>query len=384
MSRPGPVDRDHLVSAAQAAAEKKEWDHAADLLAEAGENIEILDKRCFYLSRAKRYAEALGLLRRWLDRRPDDFMPLYMTGYQYYDQGQYAEALIWFDRAAAKYPNHLKLQWRRAFALQQVGRKDDALASAARILRLYFALSDGERLAQKSTFAKASHMLGKAELERGGSYAVELLSQAVDASPVEPYYRYLLAKALRLDGKPSAALAEIQRARRMKPGDVYIELELAAALVETQDQEGAAAALARVESRCRGWIAFKAGRIAISAGRPELAVRLLERANRDRETRGEPKVIQELKAARETARNVAPRVPEGPKRVSNGDSREGIGRVDVVWVDRGFGFLVDDTGTRRHFRLPGSATLQKGDRVRFRAVEAEKGPAAKDVVPVKR
>src|SRR5438552_945594 len=85
-------------------------------------------------------------------------------------------------------------------------------------------LADEKRLPHKAPFAKASHMLGKAELERGGGYAVELLSQAVDASPLEPYYRYLLAKALRRGGKPSAALAELQRARRMKPGDVHIEL----------------------------------------------------------------------------------------------------------------------------------------------------------------
>jgi Flp pilus assembly protein TadD/cold shock CspA family protein len=382
MTLPDPVERGQLILAAQAAAERKEWDQAADLLAEAGQRIEVLDKRCFYLSRAKRYPEALKLLGQWLERRPDDFMPLYMTGYQYYDQGKYGEALVWFDRAVAKYPNHLKLHWRRAFALQQLGREDDALASAARVLRLYFALPDEQKLAQKSPFAKASHMLGKAELERGGSYAVELLSQAVDANPAQPYYRYLLAKALRLGGKTSAALAEIQRARRMKPGDVHIELELAAALVEAQDQEGAAAALARVESRCTGWVALKAGRLAISCGRPELAVRLLERASRDRETRGEPKVLQELNGARQTARNVAPRLTESPKQASQ-DRSEGIGRVDVVWVDRGFGFLVDDTGTRRHFRLRGSAALQKGDRVRFRPVDAEKGPAAKDVVPVK-
>jgi tetratricopeptide (TPR) repeat protein len=377
------IDRAQVIFAAQAAAEKKEWDQAADLLASAGEGLDVLDKRCFYLSRAKRYPEALQLLSQWRQRRPDEFMPLYMTGYQYYDQGQYVEALIWFDRALAKYPDHIKLQWRRAFALQAVGRKDDALAAAARVLRLYFALPEAQRPAQKAPFARASHMLGKAELERGGAYAVAFLSQAVEADPSEPYYRYLLAKALRRGGKPSEALAEIQRARRMKPADVHIELELAAALVEIQDPEGAAAALARVESRCRGWVALKGGRIAINAGRPELAVRLLERASRDRDTRAEPKVLEALVAARETARNVAPRVAEVPKQANQEPGHDGSGRVDIVWLDRGYGFLVDDTGTRRHFRLPGSATLQKGDRVQFRPIEAEKGPAAKDVVPVK-
>ena len=56
----------------------------------------------------------------------------------------------------------------------------------------------------------------------------------------------------------------------------------------------------------------------------------------------------------------------------------GEGEVAIVRADRGFGFLVDDNGTRRHFRL-GGQQLTVGDRVSFVAVSADKGPAAREL-----
>jgi hypothetical protein len=46
--------------------------------------------------------------------------------------------------------------------------------------------------------------------------------------------------------------------------------------------------------------------------------------------------------------------------------------VAVVNEERNFGFLVDDSGTRRHFRLSG-VKVRRGQRVRFIPLEADKG-----------
>jgi tetratricopeptide (TPR) repeat protein/cold shock CspA family protein len=371
-----PPQQDHL-GLAIVAAERLEWSEAADILSNAGTGSEVLKKKAFYLSRAKRYSEALEALAELLKRKPDDFMALYMTGYQYYEQKGYAEAITWFDRALEGNPDHIKVNWRRAYALSATGQAPAALEAAARVLRLYFALPSHDRDPQRQTFAKASHMLGKAELDKGRAHeAVAFLEQAVLADASDPFHLYLLGKAHRLVGSPDLAITELRRARALKPGDLSIELELAASLLATGDKEGCVAGIARIEARCRGWQAFKAGRLVHEAERPELAIRLLERAARERDTRGEPSVMEALAAARasHTARDAQSDATSDEKDVA-------FGAVDVVRADKGFGFLVDESGTRRHFRLRDDS-IHRGDRVRFTPAVAPKGPVAKDVVRV--
>jgi cold shock CspA family protein len=87
-------------------------------------------------------------------------------------------------------------------------------------------------------------------------------------------------------------------------------------------------------------------------------------------------VTEALAAAREAfpARHIGESLVEPERDVAFGD-------VDVVQPEKGFGFLVDEFGTRRHFKLR-SRAIKKGDRVRFVPTDAPKGPAAKDVVRV--
>ena len=91
--------REALLTQAEHAAEQKEWSQAADLLAAAGDATGILDKRAFYLSRAKRYDEALDAVAMLRTREPDNFHWPYMTAYQYYAQERYDEAIPWFREA---------------------------------------------------------------------------------------------------------------------------------------------------------------------------------------------------------------------------------------------------------------------------------------------
>jgi len=85
--------REVLLAQAEQAAEQKEWSQAADLLAAAGDATDVVDKRVFYLSRARRYDEALEAVATLRARDPDNFLWPYMTAYQYYAQERYAEAI---------------------------------------------------------------------------------------------------------------------------------------------------------------------------------------------------------------------------------------------------------------------------------------------------
>lgn len=365
-----------LAQAADAAA-LLDWNAAADILASAGASREVLDKRAFYLSRAKRYPEALDVLAELRRREPAGFMAYYMTGYQYYMQQSYAEAVRWFDEALKRRPDHIKLNWRRAYALSAVGRQADALDASAKVLRLFNALPAKDRDPHRQSFAKASHMLGKAALDKGRALdAIDFLKQAAEADPSDPYHVYLLGKARRRAGLFKDAITDLRRARGLKPSDTSIELELAACLLSLGDKEGCISAIAQVESRCRGWLAYKAGTLAHRSERPELAIRLLQRAAQDRDTRAESCVAEALNAA---MASLPP--PNGSQPLEETAEIATFGAVAVVNPDKGFGFLVDESGIRRHFKLRGRG-IQKGDRVRFVPAEAPKGPAARDVVRV--
>ena len=70
MSDAHPAIEQQLAQGEKLAAALK-WSAAADLLADAGPSTKVLDKRVFYLSRAKRYSDALAILEELRDRDPD-------------------------------------------------------------------------------------------------------------------------------------------------------------------------------------------------------------------------------------------------------------------------------------------------------------------------
>jgi cold shock CspA family protein len=164
----------------------------------------------------------------------------------------------------------------------------------------------------------------------------------------------------------------------MKPGDLHIELQLAAALAATGEPRRAVTIIRQLQPRCRDWQAYKAGKLALQAGEQKLAVALLRRASKDRVTKGDPKVQQAFKAAlAASAEPIESSVDTGGEQVT---AAPAPGTVNVLRPERGFGFLVDDQhGTRRHFRLPGGVDLEVGGRVTFIPFQAAKGPAAHEV-----
>jgi len=200
-----------------------------------------------------------------------------------------------------------------------------------------------------------------------------LLVQAAQHDPGDHDKHYLLGKALRKAGRFEEAAQPLRRALRIKPGQTYIELELAVTLARCDGGEAEAARLlGKVERRVNDWQALKAAALAARLSDGPRARRLLDRAARKgfvRRSAAYASVAEQVSA-------LAAASGAGPADVDDADEPK-RGRVDKVNVERGFGFLIDDNdGTRRYFKLPKNLRLRRGEVVIYRPREADKGPAA--------
>ena len=387
-----------VLAQAAAAADRLDWDKAADLLADGPRTDEVLDRYGWYCSRAKRYDDAIAVFTELQQRRPTDYLPPYMLGFQYYQRKQWAESLPHFDRALQLRPDHINSLWRRAHALHQLGDETRAVLTAGKLLRIWTELSSDRQDAEKRRYAQACHLIARNQMNKDPAGAVDLLQQAARHEPDDPYHHQQLAKALLRAQCPSDALAAAMEARRLKPGEPAIELQVAACLVAVARTDEALAMLRRTQRRLNGWFAFKAGRIALEAGDAPLAHEFATHACQDRKVRRE-QVAQDLLATTRvlgTVPSLNPTMPGNddrhgpspdhePKRHKAGTSdpkTRSIGTVAMIRADRGFGFLVDSDGTRRHFRLKDSPDLSEGAKVSFVPRDADKGPAAADVCVV--
>jgi tetratricopeptide (TPR) repeat protein/cold shock CspA family protein len=388
-----------LLAQAAAAADQLDWEKAANLLADAPRTDEILDRYGWYCSRAKRYRDAIAAFTELQKRRPTDYLPPYMLGFQHYQQQKWAESLPHFDRALQLRPDHINSLWRRAHALHQLGDETRAVLTAGKLLQVWTALPPDRQEAEKHRYAQACHLIARNQMIKDPAGAVDLLQQAVRHDPDDPYHHQQLAKALLRYRHPSDALAAAVEAQRLKPGDPAIELQVVACLVAGTRTDEALVMLRRERRRFNGWFAFKAGCVALEAGDATLAHEFATRACQDRKVRHEQSA-QDLLAATQTANTLPSEDPtssdNGARRGPSRRDREGkrhrprtgdpearsIGTVAMVRADRGFGFLVDEDGTRRHFKLKGSSGLTEGAAVSFVPRDAEKGPAAADVCAV--
>jgi Flp pilus assembly protein TadD len=359
-----------LLAQAEQAAARKEWARAVELATQAGDSREALEKQAFYLSRDQRYDESLAVLEQLRQREGDYFKWCYMTAYQYYVQERYREAIPWFRESLKRNPKHLKSWWRAANALAKTGEEKQASKCAGKVLRLWHDLPDAEKEHDRPSFAKASYFLGKQQMKSDPHGAVALLEQALAHDPRDPYKHYRLGKALRYCGRAGDAVEHLRAATKLKPNDVNVELELALCLARAEQPDEARRMLARLSGRLRGWDLLKGGRLALDLGEAALARDLLERASRDRTTRKDARLGELLREARAAA---------PPVQEQAGNGQRSNGRVDIVRPEGKFGFLVDDDGTRRHFRLTPNLRLRRGDRVSFVPVAADKGPAASEL-----
>jgi tetratricopeptide (TPR) repeat protein len=370
-----------LLAEAERAAAAKEWDRAADVLSDAGESPEILDKRAFYLSRAGRYEEALAALGRWRKLEPRSARAAYATGFQFSQQQRWDEAIRWYEAALELSPNYLKAFYRLARAHEGAGHERHAQLAAARVVRLWAEGDDAFKEQERVKYARACHMLAKLHIYRHPQDAVEFARLATANEPNDHNKHYLLGKALNRVGSHREALAALEQASRLKPRQSFTEIETVRALLYVGEREAAATRLKKVARNCRGWDAYNAGRLARELGELLLARDLLRTAHKRGPARGSTYVEREL-AALGPVPAAAPGA--GESTTGAGDATTGAGEAttgEIIFVkeEKRFGFLRDQAGVERHFRFRGEEKLRRGGKVTFVPVDAEKGPAARDV-----
>lgn len=383
---------EELLAAAEKAAQATDWGRAADLLADAPDQVRVLDKRAFYLSRAKRYEESREVLVLLRAKEPTNFLWPHMTGYQFYEEQRYAEAVPWLLQAYKLNPTHLRNLYRLAQARRHQGELVRATLAAAQVLKLWHALPTEAQEREAKTLAKASYLLARMQVDRDPQGALPLLEQAAEHDGSDHDKHYMLGKTYRRAGQPEAGLGALRCAQRIKPGRVYIELELADALADAGEHEEAVRHLNRALRAARGWQAWKAARVALALGQAADARRMLDVAARERKVQRSPQ-YKELKtkvdaAAPEEESQRRAREPSRPRRGGGQGGRSqspsgapSTGKVHHVRADRGFGFLVDDAdGERCYFKLKGD-TFADGQPVRFIRGDTERGPAARNVRP---
>ncbi|MFL5901780.1 MAG: tetratricopeptide repeat protein [Solirubrobacterales bacterium] len=358
---------------------RSEWGQACKLLSGAGEEVRVLGKLAFCLSRAKRYEEAIAVLERLRSREPQRARWPYMLGYQLYVQERYEEALPYFIAAWRLDQGHMRNLYRLAQTRLHLGQADRACRGAAEILRLYHQLPPEARERETRTFARASYLLGREQLKRNPVSAVELLEQAAEHEPKDADKHYLLGKALRKAGRAKEAVVPLRQARRLAPAKAYVELELAVALARCEDGgREADEILDKLERRLGDWQALKGAGLAARLGQAERARRLLERAARKSFIRRSPAysaVAEQVDAVGEPIEVTGESV-SAPPSSAEAEADLHTGRVDMVNPKRGFGFLVDDTDqTRRYFKLR-DLPVRRGGQVAYHPLQGEKGPAA--------
>ncbi len=368
------LDPADLLKRADDAMAKNDWNGACEILEPGTAHLSVREKLTFCLSRAKRYDEAIAGLQQLRALQPQKAKWSYMLGYQYYEQEQYAEALPHFVAAWRLDRGHLRNLYRLAQTRLHLEETDRAKRGAAEVLRLWRQLPPDRQVREKGTVAKSAYLLGREELKVDPAKAIEPLRLAAEHDPGDVNRHYLLGKALRKAKRPEEAVESLRRAARMKPGQTYIELELAVALAYSPEGKSEAAeSLARIDGRLSDWQALKGAGVAATLEDGPRARHLLKQAARKGFVRRSPAF-----AAIEEKVSRLPGLDEKPGDGADDETCEG--HVDMVDRKRGFGFLVDPSDqTRRYFKLAKDITVRRGDKVLYNPREADKGPAA-DVV----
>ena len=370
---------EELLAQAEQAASKASWERAVEILEPAPDLVRVLDKRAFYLSRAKRYDDARAVLAVLREKEPSNFLWHHMTGYQYYVEERYDEAVPWLVAAYKLNPTHIRNLYRLAQARRHQGDLLRAQRGAAEVLRLWHALTEDGRQREAKTFARASYLLGKLQADRDPQGAIALLKQAAEHDAGDHDKHYLLGKTYRRLGEREAASEALARARRLKPGRPYIELESADVLAAEGKIDEARRCLSRVRG-VRGWQAWKAARVALSLEEVNDAKRWMDVAGGDRDVRASEK-FEALSTALEAVIARLPKTEEpAPSSATSSEERIHRGTVHHIRNDRGFGFLVDTSdGERCYFKLPRGHRLSADDAVEFVRADTERGPAAREV-----
>ncbi|MBM4398142.1 MAG: tetratricopeptide repeat protein [Deltaproteobacteria bacterium] len=186
-----------------------------------------------FLSPRALWRELVGIQRAAASLRPDEYEPALRLGTTLLRAGEVAEADRVASRLVANHPRRGGGWLIAGRALKVQGRLLEALA----MLDEAAALEPGGGEADVEALACLVQLGRLAEFDRR-SAELEPLLRGRDRVASE--HHLIRAGRARLQGKPTQALAELERAERLAPGDLHVHLAKAKVLIELDRPEMAA------------------------------------------------------------------------------------------------------------------------------------------------
>ena len=169
MDSNSPSDVPGILARARRMADSHNWSEAADICQEALKlapgNVNVLDKTGWYLSRAKRYDEAISIFEVLAKKDPTKAKWPYMVGYQYYSQEQWSEALKWFDRALKLWDRYLVVLYRKGVAHLRLEQTEPAKHAFRQAIAIWLRLDGEKQDRERKRYSDACYQLGKILLE---------------------------------------------------------------------------------------------------------------------------------------------------------------------------------------------------------------------------
>ena len=229
------MGNDLLKSAQQYESESK-WIEAANqytiLLADSP-TVDFYERAAWCFSRASEYKKAIPLFLILNELEPLSAKWPYMTGYQYYCQKDWVNAIAWFEKALERFPDYFVVKYRLAYAYIQASGTYKKLTKAEYwkaighlkdCHKLWSAFDEHKKKKEQSTYFDVNFLHGKVLMDLPNHYleAIELFQVALSIKPTDEFAKYNLAKTFYLNG-------EYQKAKLNVPsGNQYYIVELTA------------------------------------------------------------------------------------------------------------------------------------------------------------
>jgi CspA family cold shock protein len=286
MSNTSTKEIAHLLEQAEKQAAAHDWVGAAEVCMQAcalaTDDARVFDKLGWYLSRAKQYEQAIKVYQTLAQHDPNHALWPYMLGYQYYEQGNWREAITCFDRALALCDTYLAALYRKGYAHTQVNEPQEAQQVFERFVRIWRDLKPAEREREAQRYADTCFQLGKLHLTKGRThYAERWLAVAVAYDSSDPFKHYNFGKALFKNGKYKPALEQFRLADQQEPGKDYILVYIARLFLAQEQYAEAAVTLNRIPPhRRKPYIWNEIGRVQLAQDQAERARESFQQAVR--------------------------------------------------------------------------------------------------------
>lgn len=177
---------------------------------------EALSTAAQQLAVSKQLQPAEKLWKRALELSPDFFPALFNLGYMHFSTKQFEEALLFLDRAAQNAPDDFNSHYLRGSALQQLGRREEALRAWRQALAIQ---------------PKNLRLLQVMAVEYGaGRYfqeAADLARRALDLKADDPNLFFIAIKANQDAGSHADAMQIAEQAAARFPGSARANFEYA-------------------------------------------------------------------------------------------------------------------------------------------------------------